>query len=36
MLLWQGVYAFEWWFDRPAPADVMQQGLEAALAKASP
>lgn len=27
MLLWQGVYAFEWWFDRPAPAGVMRAGL---------
>jgi shikimate dehydrogenase len=31
MLLWQGVYAFEWWFDRPAPADEMRRGLEAAV-----
>jgi shikimate dehydrogenase len=33
MLLWQGVYAFEWWFDRPAPVDAMRHGLEVALAR---
>lgn len=33
MLLWQGVYAFEWWFDRAAPVDVMRHGLDAALTR---
>ena len=33
MLLWQGVYAFEWWFGCTAPATVMENGLEAALHK---
>ena len=28
MLLWQGVYSFEWWFGRPAPADVMRSALQ--------
>ena len=27
MLLWQGVYAFEWWFERPAPVEAMRGGL---------
>ena len=31
MLLWQGVYAFEWWFDRTAPVDEMRRGLEEAV-----
>jgi len=31
MLLWQGVYSFEWWFGAAAPVDAMRQGLEAAL-----
>ncbi len=31
MLLWQGVYAFEWWFGRPAPAEVMRAGLDEAV-----
>lgn len=33
MLLWQGVYAFEWWFDRPAPVEAMRRGLEEAVRK---
>jgi shikimate dehydrogenase len=28
MLLWQGVYAFEWWFGCAAPISVMQEGLD--------
>ena len=32
MLLWQGVYAFEWWFDCKAPVEAMRAGLAAALA----
>jgi shikimate dehydrogenase len=32
MLLWQGVYAFEWWFNRTAPVDAMRRGLEGARA----
>lgn len=35
MLLWQGVYSFEWWFDRPAPVNHMRTGLEAAIARRS-
>lgn len=31
MLLWQGVFSFEWWFGAAAPVDAMRQGLEAAL-----
>jgi shikimate dehydrogenase len=31
MLLWQGVQSFEWWFDRPAPVQVMRDGLATAL-----
>lgn len=27
MLLWQGVLAFEYWFDRPAPVGAMRRGL---------
>ena len=27
MLLWQGVYAFEWWFGCEAPASIMQEAL---------
>ena len=27
MLLWQGVLAFEFWFDREAPVEVMRRGL---------
>jgi len=27
MLLWQGVLAFEFWFDREAPVEAMRQGL---------
>jgi len=30
MLLWQGVLAFEFWFNREAPVEAMRQGLEAA------
>ena len=29
MLLWQGVYAFEWWFGIPAPVETMRAGLSA-------
>ncbi len=32
MLLWQGVYSFEWWFGAEAPVEAMRAGLEAALA----
>ena len=32
MLLWQGVYSFEWWFNRDAPVEAMREGLMAALA----
>jgi shikimate dehydrogenase len=32
MLLWQGVYAFEWWFGCEAPVPVMQKALDAVLA----
>ena len=35
MLLWQGVQSFEWWFDRPAPVEVMRAGLETAVATLS-
>lgn len=31
MLLWQGVYSFEWWFKRPAPVEAMRTGLDAAV-----
>jgi len=31
MLLWQGVYSFEWWFNRDAPLDPMRAGLMAAV-----
>jgi shikimate dehydrogenase len=31
MLLWQGVYAFEWWFGGAAPVQVMKNGLQHAL-----
>lgn len=31
MLLWQGVYSFEWWFNRDAPVDAMREGLSAAV-----
>lgn len=34
MLLWQGVYSFEWWFGREAPVDVMRAGLQASAAAA--
>jgi len=27
MLLWQGVYAFEWWFGGESPVDAMRSGL---------
>jgi shikimate dehydrogenase len=33
MLLWQGVYSFEWWFGGAAPVAAMRTGLEAAVAK---
>lgn len=33
MLLWQGVYSFEWWFNRPAPVEIMRRGLEEAVAR---
>lgn len=33
MLLWQGVQSFEWWFDRPAPVQVMRDGLAAAVSQ---
>ena len=29
MLLWQGVYSFEWWFGVSAPVDAMRNGLRA-------
>jgi shikimate dehydrogenase len=32
MLLWQGVYSFEWWFGAAAPVAVMRAGLESAVA----
>ena len=32
MLLWQGVYSFEWWFNRDAPVEPMRAGLMAAIA----
>ncbi|MDF1824592.1 MAG: shikimate dehydrogenase [Verrucomicrobiales bacterium] len=32
MLLWQGVLAFEFWFNREAPVDAMRQGLNESLA----
>lgn len=32
MLLWQGVYSFEWWFGGHAPVEAMRAGLAAALA----
>jgi shikimate dehydrogenase len=31
MLLWQGVYSFEWWFHRAAPVDAMRSGLSRVL-----
>ncbi|MEM6279152.1 MAG: shikimate dehydrogenase [Verrucomicrobiota bacterium] len=31
MLLWQGVLAFEFWFNEEAPVDVMREGLESSL-----
>lgn len=31
MLLWQGVLAFEFWFDREAPVEAMRRGLQEAL-----
>jgi shikimate dehydrogenase len=31
MLLWQGVFSFEWWFNRDAPVDAMRAGLMAAI-----
>jgi shikimate dehydrogenase len=31
MLLHQGAVSFEWWFDQPAPLEVMRQGLWAAV-----
>jgi len=31
MLLWQGVYAFEFWFDGSAPVEAMRQGLHGSL-----
>jgi len=31
MLLWQGVYAFEWWFGGAAPVDAMRSGLASVL-----
>lgn len=27
MLLWQGVFSFEWWFNRDAPVEAMRKGL---------
>ena len=35
MLLWQGVYSFEWWFGGEAPVEVMRAGLAGALAARS-
>ncbi len=32
MLLWQGVYSFEWWFGGQAPVEVMRAGLAEGLA----
>jgi shikimate dehydrogenase len=32
MLLWQGVYSFEWWFGAAAPVEAMRAGLESAVA----
>jgi len=32
MLLWQGVYSFEWWFGAAAPVEAMRAGLERAVA----
>ena len=32
MLLWQGVYSFEWWFGAAAPVEAMRARLTAALA----
>lgn len=32
MLLWQGVYAFEWWFGCAAPVPAMRAGLDSILA----
>lgn len=32
MLLWQGVAAFERWWERPAPVEVMRAALEASIA----
>lgn len=32
MLLWQGVYSFEWWFGCQAPVEAMRAGLAGALA----
>ena len=34
MLLWQGVYSFEWWFGCQAPVAAMRSGLAGALALA--
>ena len=31
MLLYQGVLAFEHWFNRPAPVEVMRQAMERAM-----
>ena len=31
MLLWQGVYSFEYWFNREAPVAAMREGLDSAL-----
>jgi shikimate dehydrogenase len=31
MLLWQGVLAFEFWFDSAAPAEAMRKGLSESL-----
>ncbi len=32
MLLWQGAYAYEFWFNEPAPVEAMRRGLEESLA----
>ena len=32
MLLHQGAVSFEWWFDQPAPLEVMRAGLYSSLA----
>ncbi len=36
MLLWQGVYAFEWWFGAEAPVAEMRRGLDEAIRSRMP